>query len=82
MKERSRDELTTPHARGTVHRFTLTRAEDGVVHEDVVRCAHLTVHDTPIAHVYGRAPSIDEPTLDAAFGALVESVQGTDGARP
>ncbi len=82
VKERGRADLTTPHApyvSGTAYRFVLTRGEDGISYEDVVRRAHLAVDGVPAVHVYGRAPTIDEPALDAAFDALVASVERVSG---
>jgi hypothetical protein len=67
-------EIATPELTGTLHGYHLTRAEDEILIDEVVRRAHLRRGGVPVAHVFGRAPSIDEAALDAAVQALIDSL--------
>jgi hypothetical protein len=74
VTERSRAEITTPELTGARHAFTITRTEEGVLVQEVVVRAHLRLRDVPVAHVFGRAPSIDAAQLAAEVDALVQSL--------
>jgi hypothetical protein len=75
VSDRSRTEINAPPFEGALHTFTLRRVEDSVLLEDVVRRAHIWLRGAAVAHIYGRAPSIDAKALEAAFDALVKSVE-------
>jgi hypothetical protein len=78
LKDRTRTDIARGRLTGTLHAYTITRAEDGVLHDDVVRRAHLLLRDVPVAHVSGRAPSIDAPALEAALDTLLGSIEETE----
>lgn len=81
---RSRRDIRVGPLRGTLYTFTLSGLEDDVTIDDVVHRAHLDIAHRDV-HVYGRAPRADEGALDAAFQALLASLEQIDpgpGARP
>jgi hypothetical protein len=80
VRERSSSEIATKELTGTLHLFKLARAEDGILLEDVVRRAHLRKLDVPVAHVYGRAPSVDAAPLEGLVNALIDSVSAVERA--
>jgi len=80
VRERSSYEIATKELTGTLHAFKLARAADGVLVEDVVRRAHLRKQDVPVAHVYGRAPSIDAGSLEGLVNALIDGVSAVERA--
>lgn len=74
VRARTSAEITTPDLTGTLHAYQLTRTEDDILIDESVRRAHLRLQGLPVAHVFGRAPSVDAAALDAAVRALLDSL--------
>lgn len=74
VRDQTSADLGTADLTGTLHAYHLTRTEDDILVDDAVRRAHVQRDGAPIAHVFGRAPSVDEAALEAAVRELIESI--------
>jgi hypothetical protein len=79
VREQTSTAITTPELTGTLHSYHLTRTEDEILIDELVQRAHLRRDGAPVAHVSGRAPSVDGPALEAAIQALIESLGAVEG---
>jgi hypothetical protein len=80
VRAQSTTAVSTPELTGTLHSYHLTRTEDEILIDELVLRAHLHRDGAPVAHVSGRAPSIDAPALEAAIQALIEGLSAIEGS--
>jgi len=80
VREQSSTAVASPELTGTLYGYHLTRTEDEILIDELVQRAHLRRDGAPVAHVSGRAPSIDAPALEAEIRALIDSLSRIEGA--
>ena len=80
VRDQTSSDIAIGDLTGTLHAYHLTRTDDDILVDDVVRRAHLRLHGAPVAHVFGRAPSIDEAALEAEIRDLIESISRDERA--
>jgi hypothetical protein len=78
VRDQTSSDIAVGDSTGTLHAYHLTRTEDDILVDDAVRRAHVRRDGAPVAHVFGRAPSIDEAALEAAIRDLIESISRSE----